>query len=72
MKAVLKTVDPVAISWLVAELSARGVPAVVLDSHTSIVEGSLGVLPRRVMVADEHYAEARDVLESAREDLGAL
>ena len=72
MKAVLKTTDPVAISWLVAELAARGVDAVVLDSHASIVEGSLGILPRRVMVADEDYHEARRLLETARQDLGEL
>jgi len=72
MKAVLKTTDPVAVSWLVAELAARGVEAVVLDSHASIVEGSLGILPRRVMVADEDYTEARRVLDAARKDLGGL
>lgn len=72
MKAVLKTTDSVAISWLVAELAARGVEAVVLDSHASIVEGSLGILPRRVMVADEDYDEARQLLETAQRDLGGL
>ncbi len=72
MKAVLKTTDPVAVSWLVAELAARGVEAVVLDSHASIVEGSLGILPRRVMVADEDYAKACGVLDAARKDLGGL
>ena len=72
MKAVLKTTDPVAISWLVAELAAHGVEAVVLDSHASIVEGSLGILPRRVMVADENYDEARRLLAAAQQDLGGL
>ena len=72
MKVVLKTTDPVAISWLVAELAAHGVETVVLDSHASIVEGSLGILPRRVMVADEDYGEARRLLEAAQQDLGGL
>lgn len=72
MKAVLKTTDPVAISWLTAELAARGIEAVVLDSNASIVEGSIGILPRRVMVADEDYDEARRLLETARQDLGGL
>ncbi|MCY4230320.1 MAG: DUF2007 domain-containing protein [Alphaproteobacteria bacterium] len=72
MKTVLKTNDAVTISWLVAELAARGVEAVVLDSHASIVEGSLGILPRRVMVADEDYREAHQLLASARQDLGGL
>ncbi len=72
MKAVLKTTDPVAISWLTAELATRGIEAVVLDSHASIVEGSIGILPRRVMVADEDYDEARRLLETARQDLGGL
>ncbi len=72
MKAVLKTTDPVAISWLVAELAAQGIETVVLDSHASIVEGSIGILPRRVMVADEDYGKARRLLEAAQQDLGGL
>ncbi len=72
MKAVLKTTDSVAISWLVAELAAHGVDAVVLDSHASIVEGSLGILPRRVMVADDDYGKVRRLLEAAQQDLGGL
>ena len=72
MKAILKTTDPVAISWLVAELAAQGIETVVLDTHASIVEGSIGILPRRVMVADDDYDEAKRLLESARRDLGGL
>ena len=71
MKALLRTNDPVEISWLLAELSARGIDAVVLDAHTSIAEGSLGILPRRVMVSDEDFPRASRILEGARRDIGA-
>jgi hypothetical protein len=36
----------------------------------SIVEGSLGILPRRVMVADDDHARARRVLQEAGEEFG--
>lgn len=71
MKALLRTNDPVEISWLLAELSAQGIDAIVLDAHTSIVEGSLGILPRRVMVSDEDFPRANRILEGARRDIGA-
>lgn len=71
MKALLRTNDPVEISWLLAELSAQGIDAIVLDAHTSIAEGSLGILPRRVMVSDEDFARASRILEGARRDIGA-
>jgi hypothetical protein len=41
----------------------------VFDSHTSILEGSLGVLPRRVMVLDEDLDAARRLLRDAGQDI---
>jgi hypothetical protein len=37
----------------------------VFDQNMSVLEGSLGVLPRRVLVADEHLVNARRILEDA-------
>jgi tRNA1(Val) A37 N6-methylase TrmN6 len=37
----------------------------VLDQHMSVLEGSLGMLPRRIVVDDEHWAIARQLLEDA-------
>ena len=39
----------------------------VLDNHTSIIEGSAGAIPRRLMVADRDYARAEALLREAAE-----
>lgn len=71
MKELLRTTDPVRLSWLTALLADAGIEAVVLDQHTSILEGSIGAIPRRLMVHDEDYAQARRVLHEAGEETGA-
>jgi hypothetical protein len=42
-----------------------GIRCFVADQNMSVVEGSLGILPRRVMVDKEREAEARRILEDA-------
>ena len=44
----------------------KGIEAVILDNHTSIIEGSIGAIPRRVMVQDGDYLRARTLLAEAR------
>jgi hypothetical protein len=70
MREVLRSNDAVRLSWLVALLADAGIPAVVFDSHMSIVEGSIGALPRRLMVEDADHAQALRVLADAGEDPG--
>ena len=67
MKELLRTNNPVRLSWLQALLSDRGIDSLVLDHHTSLVEGSIGAIPRRLMVADHDLAHARAVLADAGE-----
>ncbi len=67
MVELLRTTDPVRISWITALLADARIGTVVLDTHTSIAEGSLGVLPRRMMVDDDDIARARRVLDEAGE-----
>lgn len=67
MKELVRTNDSVRLSWLQALLASVGIEAVVLDAHTSIIEGSIGAIPRRLMVDDADHARARDVLEEAGE-----
>lgn len=66
MIEVLRTNDVVLISAMKAELKANGIEAVELDSFTSVAEGSLGVLPRRLMVADEDAFRARIIHDDFR------
>ncbi|WP_340117545.1 DUF2007 domain-containing protein [Pelagibius sp. 7325] len=70
MKELLRTNDVVKLSWVEALLADAGIGCVVLDLHTSILEGSIGILPRRLMVADEDLPRAQGVLRDAGE--GAL
>jgi tRNA1(Val) A37 N6-methylase TrmN6 len=69
MKELLRTNDPVRISWLTSVLSGSGIEGVVLDTHTSILEGQIGAIPRRVMVIDEDFEEAHALIVSAERDL---
>jgi len=65
MKELIRTNDPVFLSWIQATLAEAGIEAVVFDQYTSAVEGSIGALPRRVMVREEDLGAARRILASA-------
>lgn len=63
MKELVRSNDPVFVSWLTAALTDAGVDSLVLDQHTSVLEGSIGILPRRIMVLDEDLDRAQAVLQ---------
>lgn len=65
MREILRTNDAVLVSAVVALLDAAGIRNMVLDQNMSVLEGSLGVLPRRVLVHDGHELRARQLLEDA-------
>ena len=48
-----------------ALLKEAGIPAHVFDRNMSILEGSLGILPRRLLVAADQEDEAREILRDA-------
>lgn len=62
MEELLKTNDPTIISFATALLRAEDIDCFVFDVHTSVLEGSLGVLPRRLMVARRDLFMARAIL----------
>lgn len=66
METVLVSNDPVELSWARAVLAAAGIEARVFDVHTSLVEGSIGAIPRRLVVAAEDAGAARRALARAR------
>jgi hypothetical protein len=68
MRAVLKTTDPVILSFATDLLSQQGIESVEFDTHASIVDGSMGFLPRRLMVRDEDYDRAGQLLRDAVPD----
>ena len=65
MMELLHSNDLVLISAVRAILAAENIIVVVADEHMSALEGSLGFLPRRLLVANEHLARARRLLEEA-------
>ena len=67
MRIVATTNDPVRLSFLQVLLAEAGIDTYVLDTHTSIIEGSIGAIPRRIAVADEDYAMARHIMAGASE-----
>ena len=67
MRELLRTNDWVRLSWVQALLADAGIESVVLDMHASIVDGSIGALPRRLMVAAPDFVRARALLRDAGE-----
>ena len=65
MKELLRTNDLVRLSWVEALLADAGIDCLVLDQHTSLVEGSIGAIQRRLMVAVRDHERARRLIADA-------
>ena len=61
----VRTNDAVLVSAVQALLAAARVPYVVLDQNMSVLEGSIGILPRRILVNECCVDDARELLEQA-------
>jgi hypothetical protein len=62
MQELLRSTDPTIIAYASALLEGEDIDVFALDVHMSILEGSIGILPRRLMVRDDDLARARIVL----------
>ncbi|PID36473.1 MAG: hypothetical protein CR993_05250 [Rhodobacterales bacterium] len=62
MKELLRSNDPTEIAFAQALLDGEGIAVFAMDVHMSALEGSIGILPRRLMVATEAFERARAVL----------
>ncbi|MDP2737694.1 MAG: DUF2007 domain-containing protein [Pseudorhodobacter sp.] len=62
MKELLRSTDPVKLALATALLEGEGIATFQMDVHMSVLEGSIGVLPRRLMVRDAELAAAQQVL----------
>lgn len=65
VEELLRTNDIVLISFVESLLKEAAIPHFVADQNMSVIEGSLGVLPRRVLVAEDRMEEARALLREA-------
>lgn len=65
MRELIRANDPVLMSAAGALLDGAGIRYVMLDQNMSVIEGSLGILPRRIMVDDDNLSAARRVMMDA-------
>jgi hypothetical protein len=65
MRELMRTNDLVALSFATHLLEAAGIDHLVLDEHMSVLEGSLGILPRRLVVLEEDFHAAQRLLRNA-------
>ena len=62
MQELIRTNDIVLLSYLEHRLRETGIEPFVIDTHMSIMEGSVGMLPRRLMVTDDDLEAAKVIL----------
>ena len=65
MREIVRTNDAVLVSAIEALLNGANIEHIVLDRNMSVLEGSIGILPRRILVAEEDVAAARKLLADA-------
>jgi len=70
MKELLRTTDPTLMAFAQMLLRGEDIACFEFDVNTSIIEGSIGILPRRLMVADADYFVATAVMRDNDVDLG--
>lgn len=71
MRELLRTTDPTVIAFATAPLRGEGIDCFPLDHNMSVLEGSIGILPRRLMVREADFEAARTVIEDNGIDPGA-
>ena len=62
MKELLRTNDPTLVAFVTALLRGEEIDCFPMDVHMSVLEGSIGILPRRIMVRDKDHFRASAVL----------
>ena len=65
MHELIRANDPVLLSFAQSLLKDAGIHCFIADQGMSILEGSLGMLPRRLLVDDDHATQARRILTDA-------
>jgi putative signal transducing protein len=65
MREVLRSNDPVLINFAESTLRQAGIASFIADQHMSVIEGSIGAFPRRLLVGDADWERARGTLREA-------
>ena len=70
MKELLRTTDPTVMALATALLDSEDITSFQFDVNMSIMEGGIGIFPRRLMVADRDLFMAEAIMRDAEIDLG--
>ncbi len=65
MRELVRTNDAVLISAIEALLNGAGIAHMVVDQNMSVLEGSIGIFPRRILVGEDQIQAARRLLQDA-------
>ncbi len=65
MRELVRSNDPVLISFATSVLTDAGIQHTVTDSHMNVIDGSIGAVSPRILVSPDQYEEARRLLEEA-------
>jgi hypothetical protein len=65
VRELVRTNDAVLISAIEALLKSARIKHMVVDQNISVLEGSIGIFPRRILVEEDDADAARDLLEEA-------
>jgi hypothetical protein len=65
MRELVRTNDAVLITAIEALLNGARIEHLVVDRNMSVLEGSIGIFPRRILVTEDKVAQARQLLEEA-------
>ena len=65
MKELLRSNDAVLLSYVSSLLEEDDIAFIVADSNMSVLEGSIGILPRRILVESDKIGQARRILTEA-------
>ncbi|MDA3888655.1 MAG: DUF2007 domain-containing protein [Allgaiera sp.] len=70
MKELLRTTDPTIIAFATALLQGEGIDSFPVDVNMSVLEGSIGIFPRRLLVRDRDLFRAELTMRDNDVDLG--
>jgi hypothetical protein len=65
LRELVRTNDAVVISAIEALLKGAGIAHLIVDQNMSVLEGSIGIFPRRILVGEDQLAAARRLLSEA-------
>jgi hypothetical protein len=65
VRELVRTNDPVLISAIEALLAGAAIRCMVVDGNMSVLDGSIGILPRRILVDEDRAEDARKLLQDA-------